>query len=165
MTGDEGRWTALPTVTIFVGSYAVIGLGWHLWPIGAWYTQLAKPLWAPPALAIGTALLVLHGLLAIAVAAWHLPIRSGLHPFVTSKRPLAAVFVSILGLHLAWSWLFFGVHRLTLAFGVLVTMTGLIALLTVMVDRRTRLGALALVPFLIWTAYMTAVNGSVVAVL
>lgn len=44
-------------------------------------------------------------------------------------------------------------------------MTGLIALLTVMVDRRTRLGALALVPFLIWTAYMTAVNGSVVAVL
>lgn len=159
----SGRWTALPTASIFVASYAVLGLGWHLWPIGAWYAQLAKPAWAPPALWIGAAGLVLHGLLAIAVnAAWHLPLRSGLHPVVTSKGPLETVFVAILGLHLAWSMLFFGTHELMLALGAIVVMTGLAALLAVMVDRRTHLGALMTAPYLVWLGVLTATNGAVV---
>lgn len=160
---DTGRWNPLATATIFVASYAVLGLGWHLWPIGAWYAQLAKPAWAPPAIGIGAAGLVLHGLLAIAVtAAWHLPLRSGLHPVVTSKGPLETVYVAILGLHLAWSMLFFGAHQLLLALGVIVVMTGLAALLSVMVDRRTHLGALILAPYLVWLGVLTATNGAAV---
>lgn len=165
MKTPPGRWNALPTAAIFVASYGVLGLGWHLWPIGSWYAQLAKPVWAPPAIWIGVAGLVLHGLLAIAVAAaWHLPLRSGLHPVVTSKGPLETVFVAILGLHLAWSLLFFGTRQLLLALGAVAAMTGLTALLLVVVDRRTHLGALLLVPYLLWLGYLTATNAAAVMV-
>lgn len=83
---------------------------------GAWYLALPKPSWTPPNWLFPVAWSILY--LLIAVAGWLV--------WRTAGFSGAGLALGVYGLHLVfnalWSALFFGAHRIDLAFGDLVAM-------------------------------------------
>ncbi|MDJ0958714.1 MAG: TspO/MBR family protein, partial [Arenicellales bacterium] len=77
---------------------------------GAWYEALAKPAWTPPNWLFPVAWTLLY--LMIAVAGWLVWRAVG---FSGAGTAFALYFLQLL-LNAAWSWLFFGLHRMDLAF-------------------------------------------------
>ena len=75
-----------------------------------WYAQLNRPAFAPPDYLFGPVWTVLY--LCMAVAAWLVWKSDRL---TNTWRPLA-LFLTQLMLNAAWTWLFFGLHRIDWAF-------------------------------------------------
>jgi benzodiazapine receptor len=115
--------------------------------IGSWHAHLNKPSFNPPNAVFGPVWSVLYLLMAIA---------AGLVWLRRNERGAMiglAVFLVQLALNLAWTFLFFGRHRLDLAsYEILVLLlaitTSLIAFLRV-----RPLAAVLLVPYLAWTLF------------
>ena len=118
----------------------------------AFYAELSKPGWAPPAGAFGPVWGVLYTLMAI--AAWLVWRRAGW----AGARLALSCFVLQLALNAAWSWLFFG-WRLggpaLLDVGLL-----LLAVLATIATfwRHDRLAAALLLPYLAWLGLASALN-------
>lgn len=128
------------------------GLGTR--PTSDWYLALRKPAWQPPPAVFGPAWSVLYALIAAgtatAMAEAGPPQRSGIE---------RALWLN-LGLNAGWSWLFFTARRPDLAFAEIL----LLNVSNVDLVRRTasahRGAAAALVPYVAWTAFATALNGA-----
>jgi translocator protein len=134
-------WIAVPFVAAAVGARATDP---------AWYLELERPAWAPPAWLfspVWTALYLLMGF-----AAWRVWRRSG---FAGGALPL---FLTQLALNAAWSWLFFGLRRPDLAFAEIVVLWAFILATLVAFWRRERLAGLLLAPYLLWVTYAAALN-------
>lgn len=119
----------------------------------AFYAQLSKPAWAPPAWLFGpvwSALYVLMG-----VAAW-LVWRSPGH-----KAAALSLFGAQLAANALWSWLFFAWHRGALAAVEVLLLLALIAATLLAFWRISRLGALLLVPYLLWVGFASALTWAV----
>jgi len=65
-----------------------------------------------------------------------------------------------LGLNLAWSFLFFGLRRIDLAFAEIVVLLIAILVNTVVFARIDRPAAALFVPYALWVAYATALNAA-----
>lgn len=111
----------------------------------AFYAQLSKPAWAPPAGVFGpvwSALYVLMG-----VAAW-LVWRS------PGPRSMAlGLFGAQLAANALWSWLFFAWHQGALAAVEVLVLLALVALTMRAFWRVSRLAALLLLPYLLWVGF------------
>jgi len=119
---------------------------------GDWYAALAKPAWTPPNSIFAPAWTLLYTLMAI--AAWLVWQRRGLQ---AGALPLA-LFVAQIVLNALWSWLFFGLHRMDLAFFELCLFwLLLLATLIAFWQVRTLAGGL-LVPYLLWVSFAGALN-------
>jgi tryptophan-rich sensory protein len=119
---------------------------------GAWYASLAKPALTPPNAIFAPVWTVLYVLMA--VAAWLVWRRAGLGG---AAVPLA-LFVVQLVLNALWSYLFFGLHRVDIAFFDIVALW--LAILVVMVlfwRKDWRAGALML-PYLVWVGFASYLN-------
>ena len=100
---------------------------------GPFYTQLARPEWAPPASIFGPVWTVLYALMGI--AAW-LVWRAA--DFRTTRFPITSFLVQ-LALNALWSWLFFGWHQGGLAFADILLLWVLIVATLIAFWRISRL--------------------------
>ncbi|TFH37856.1 MAG: tryptophan-rich sensory protein [Anaerolineales bacterium] len=124
-------------------------------PVDGWYAGLSKPTWNPPNWLFGPVWGILY--LLMAVAAWLVWRESGL---AGAAIPLA-VFMLQLGLNAAWSWLFFGEHKLGLAFleimalwaAILWTLTGFWEL--------NPISGILLVPYILWVSFASVLNHAI----
>lgn len=122
---------------------------------GPFYTQLARPGWAPPPSIFGPVWTVLYALMGI--AAWLVWRVGGFR----AARSALTLFLVQLALNALWSWLFFGWHRGALAFADILILWALIVATLVAFWRIRPLAGALLVPYLLWVSFAVALNYSV----
>lgn len=119
--------------------------------IDTWYASLNRPSWTPPNWVFGpvwTTLYVLMGTAAYLVS------RSK----KLGKTLVLWLFFAHLIVNALWSIVFFGLHELELAFGIIVLLWALIALLMRLYWRHSRLATYLMVPYLLWVSYASSLN-------
>lgn len=116
---------------------------------GAWYTELTKPAWNPPAWVFGPAWTLLYSLMA--VAAWLVWKRDGW------RRPLL-LYAAQLVLNAAWTPIFFGAHELGWAMVEMVALWAAILLTMRSFHRVSRPAGWLLAPYLAWVTFAAALN-------
>jgi translocator protein len=122
---------------------------------GEWYRSIAKPRWTPPNAVFAPVWTALYALMAI--AAWLVWQQSGWH---AATGPLV-VFVVQLGLNAAWSYVFFGLHRIGLALiGIVALWLAIVVTLVSFWAVRPVAGIL-LVPYALWVGFATALNHAI----
>ena len=114
---------------------------------GDWYQGLSKPSWTPSAMIMASVWAVLYVLMA--VAAWLV---------WETRRGLASVALACWGLQLllgiAWSWVFFGMHRVGWAFAV-VSLWIMTVLIVIRLFRSIRAEAASLmIPLAAWLVFL-----------
>lgn len=121
-------------------------------PDNPWFAALAKPALYPPPLAfpiVWTALYVLMGVaLAIVVSARSAPGRGA----------AIALFAAHFVLNLAWSPVFFGMHRIALALGIILVMAVSLAAVIALFWRVRPVAAALMVPYLAWVLFASVLN-------
>ena len=118
----------------------------------AFYAQLIKPAWSPPAGVFGPVWSVLYALMG--VSAW-LVWRSR-----TSRQALVLFFAQ-LAANALWSWLFFAWHHGALAAAEVLVLLALIAGTMRAFWQSSRVAAALLLPYLLWVAFASALTWSV----
>lgn len=141
-------WLALAFVAAAVGGLAAADAP-------AFYAQLVRPSWAPPAGAFGPVWTVLYTLMGI--AAWlvwrerkRLPVK-----------PALVLFAVQLALNALWSWFFFAWKSGAGAFVAIVLLLALIVATLVAFYRVRPAAGLLLVPYLAWVCLATALSWTV----
>ena len=119
---------------------------------GDWYAQLQKPSWNPPAWIFGPVWMLLY--IIMGVAAWLVWREGG---WKTQKWPLAMFTLQWL-LNFLWTPLFFGAHRIGIAFADIVMLwIGLAATVICFFRVSPRTGAL-LLPYLAGVSFAAVLN-------
>lgn len=140
---------ALAGWVVFTFVFAAIG-AFATSQAGAFYQQLDRPAWAPPAWLFGPAWTVLYALMA--VAAWRVYRTAS----ERSVRPELTLYVVQLALNALWSWLFFAWHNGPLAFAEIIVLWLAIAATIVAFGRRDRVAGLLLLPYIAWVTFAGA---------
>ncbi|MFM5886388.1 MAG: TspO/MBR family protein [Novosphingobium sp.] len=121
-------------------------------PDNPWFAALTKPSLFPPPATFGIVWSILYVLMGFALA---LVVSARGAP---GRGAAIAVFVVQLLLNLAWSPLFFGLHRISGALYLLVAID-VAVLATVVLFRKVRPRAAALLlPYLAWVLFATVLN-------
>lgn len=141
-------WLALTFVAAAVGAIASM-------EAPAFYAQLDKPGWAPPAAVFGPVWSLLYTLMG--VAAW----------LVWRERPSQKVD-GALGLYLAqlaanalWSWLFFGWRQGAIAFAEVLLLLAFVAATTSAFWRIRPLAGVLLLPYVAWVGFAATLTWAV----
>ena len=119
----------------------------------AFYAQLNKPSWAPPAGVFGPVWTVLYSLMGVSAwLVWRSP---------RPHRRALALFGAQLAANALWSWLFFAWHQ-----GAFATAEVLLLLVLVVATVRafwksSRLAGLLLMPYLLWVGFASVLTWSV----
>ena len=122
-----------------------------------WYRDLDLPSWQPPGAAFGPVWTVLYALLArSAYLAWR--DLSG-----SRRTPILGLYVLNGALNLAWTILFFRVHRPVLAGVEILLLLATIVGLIVLMRPVSRQAAWALVPYALWVAFAAALTWAIAA--
>jgi len=118
---------------------------------GEWYQAMVRPSWTPPAMAMAAAWAVLYVLMAL--AAWMT---------WDTVRGLASAALGWWGLQLllgiAWSWMFFGLHRIGWALGVVLLWLLAVAAVIKTFAPLKPAAAMLMVPQAAWLAFMAVLN-------
>jgi benzodiazapine receptor len=121
-----------------------------------WYAGLNKPFFTPPDWLFGPVWTVLYLLMAVAAfLVW----QKGLtHPLV---RIALALYLLQLILNALWTPLFFAA-RLPLVAFIEILLLWLAILLTILAFARlSKLAALLLLPYILWTSFAALLNGAI----
>lgn len=139
-------WLLVAFIAAAVGAIASVDAA-------AFYGQLVRPSWAPPAGAFGPVWSVLYALMG--VAAWLV--------WRADRGRVAAltIFVVQLAVNALWSWLFFAWRLGALAFIDALVLFVLIVMTIVLFWRARRRAALLLLPYLAWVGFASALTWSV----
>lgn len=134
---------------VFLGLCALAATVGATFEPGAWYEELEKPPFTPPNLVFPIAWTLLY-----AGMAW-----SGWRFWRAEPRSWAVrIWALQLVLNAAWSWLFFGLHEIAIAY-VEIRVLWLAILVTMMLGwRLDRTASLALLPYLAWVAFASWLN-------
>ena len=121
-------------------------------PDNPWFDALVKPAIYPPPAAFGIVWSILYVLMGVAFAmvcsAWG-----------ARWRPWAVVaFLVQFALNLAWSPVFFAMHDMELALGIIVAMDLAVMVTIWLFWKVRRAAALLLLPYLAWILFATALN-------
>ena len=122
---------------------------------GAWYMELTKPPWNPPAWIFGPVWTLLY--LGIAVAGW-LVWRAGR----SGATVALSIWVAQLILNGLWSWLFFGLHRPSLAWIDIMALLASIVAFIVLARPISAGAAWLFVPYALWVGFATVLNATIV---
>lgn len=118
----------------------------------AWYATLAKPPVTPPDWAFPTAWTAIYVMLGLALAMI-------IHARGSRMRgPAITVFALQLVVNLTWSPVFFGMHQVTVALGIVVAMFVLTLAMTVIFWGIRVMAGLLLVPYLAWLVFAGYLN-------
>jgi tryptophan-rich sensory protein len=119
----------------------------------AFYAELSKPPWAPPAEVFGPVWTVLYLLMGVSAwLVWREPRPS---------RGALVLFGVQLVANALWSWLFFAWHRGALAAVEVLVLLVLIAATVRAFWQTSRLAALLLLPYLLWVSFASALTWAV----
>lgn len=131
--------------------------------VDGWYDKLNKPNWAPPKWLFAPVWTLLYGLMG--VASWLVWRKGQEKRLFGSNKPAMRRALGLygvqLGLNSLWSILFFGMRRLDLAFFELLALWGAIAATVRAFGRLRPAAALLMAPYLLWTTFAGALNGSI----
>ena len=136
----------------FLGACFVAASTGAFFKPGPWYEALAKPSWRPPNWLFPPAWAVLYILMA--VAAWLVWREAG---FAGAPLALTLWFAQLV-LNAAWSWIFFGLKRMDLAFAELsVLWLAILATILAFVPHSTT-AAWMMLPYLAWVSFAGFLN-------
>jgi tryptophan-rich sensory protein len=138
-------WLGLAFATAAVGAVASVDAG-------AFYAQLVRPTWAPPASAFGPVWSTLY--LLMGIAAWLVWRERGAARVGTALT----LFVVQLCANALWSWLFFAWRDGAFAFVDVIALLALIAATTAAFWRIRRLAAVLMLPYLAWVCLASALT-------
>jgi len=116
---------------------------------GAWFAGLAKPSFEPPNWLFAPVWLILYVL--IAIAGWR---SFNLEP----RGREAPLWLLQMLLNWLWSPVFFSLHALWLAFGIIGLLLLVILCFIGVAWPRDRTAALLFVPYALWVAFATLLN-------
>ena len=119
-----------------------------------WFERLGKPSFNPPNAVFAPVWAVLY--IAIAVSGWRAWVEAG-HAWT----PALTLWGVQLALNGAWSWLFFGRHRIDLALVDIVVLLVAIVGYIVAVAPLSGLAAWLFVPYAAWVAFATLLNAAI----
>ncbi len=142
-----------------LASFSAGAIGSQFGP-GDWFAALNKPSWNPPGWIFGPVWSLLYTMMAVAAwrvwRVWRVWRKAGFR-----GAPVAlGVFAFQLVLNAAWSWLFFGLHRMDLAFFEINVLWFAILATALAFRRIDRPAAWMLVPYLAWVAFATVLNAT-----
>lgn len=143
--------SALALVAFLALCFGAAWIGSQFEP-GAWYQELDKPSWNPPAWVFAPVWSLLY--LMMAVAGWLVWRERGRK----AVRLALALFVLQLALNAAWSWLFFGLNRPDLAFVEIVVLWLAILATAARFWRVRRAAGALLLPYLAWVGFAGVLN-------
>lgn len=138
-----------PFLLLVVGGGLLIGF---LTAPGPWYAALAKPAFNPPNWLFAPVWTILY--VMIAIAGWR--IRQREHDGTAMK-----LWWAQLVLNFAWSPTFFALHSIGLALTIIVALLLVILAFIAMALKVDRLAAWLFVPYAVWVAFATLLNGSI----
>ncbi len=138
-------WLAVTFAAAAIGAAASVDAA-------AFYQQLARPVWAPPAAAFAPVWSALY--LAMTVAAWLVWRQSGLG----GARWALGLFVMQLMVNGLWSWLFFVWRQGALALLDAGALWVLIVATAVAFWRVRRLAGVLMLPYLAWVTFAVALT-------
>jgi tryptophan-rich sensory protein len=118
----------------------------------AFYAELTRPSWAPPAWLFGPVWSALYALMAL--SAWLVWRDRG----IAGARAALGLFVAQLAANALWSWLFFALHRGDLAFVEVLILWCLVVATIVSFQRISNVAAALLYPYLAWTTFASALT-------
>jgi tryptophan-rich sensory protein len=146
-------WVGLLVSVALVAVVAVGGAALTNPGLGPWYDGLVKPSWTPPPWLFGPVWTTLY--LTMAIAAWVVGRKA--------ERPAAplGLYATQLALNLAWSGIFFTLRRPDWAVVEIVVLLVAIVATIRAFAKVSRGAALALVPYVAWVAFATALNASI----
>ena len=148
-----GGWKGPAAITAGVVAAAALG-GLATAPSTKWFDKLEQPSWAPPDSAFGPVWTALYVLIAASLSVvWR-------RTPVDQRKPLAILTGSNLALNAAWTLIFFRGHS-PLAAGVEIVVLEGTTVALVLAARRSRVAALALVPYALWVAFATALTWAI----
>lgn len=144
------------SLTLAVFLLVVVGgglaIGFVTMP-GEWYASLTKPAFNPPNWLFGPVWTVLYAL--IAIAGWR----------IWEHDPNSAamkLWFAQLALNFIWSPIFFGAQKPLLAFLIIIALLASIVLFIGRAYHTNRWAAWLFVPYALWVAFATLLNGSIV---
>jgi tryptophan-rich sensory protein len=122
--------------------------------IASWYDGLAKPPLTPPNWVFGPAWTTLYILMGVA---FYRILR--LDPATPGRSRAIALFAVQLVFNASWSFAYFGAHSPPLGLAVILPMEALILATIYAFSRLDRIAAFCLVPYALWVAFATYLNG------
>ena len=152
MDKNKLDWALLPVFVIIPFLLAFVGQLLSGSMPNAWYNQLDKPPFNPPAWLFGPVWTLLY--ISMGLAAW-LVWRDRRNHRVA--QPLA-IFVIQLLINVSWSPVFFGLQNPGLAFVVIIVLWVAILLTTRAFFRVSRLSGWLMVPYLGWVSFAAVLN-------
>lgn len=120
-----------------------------------WYLELNKPGWTPPGWIFGPVWTILYILMA--VAAW-LIWRNDRK--ITGKLSLKIYLIKMVCNGL-WSYLFFGLHQIGLAFLDIIVLLVLLIWVIILFYKEKKSAGIILIPYLIWVSFASVLNLSI----
>ena len=146
------NWPSLVVFIFICLAVSAIG-GWITsTSVGNWYQTLKKPAFNPPDWLFGPVWTVLY--LFIAIAGWRVWCKKD-----DPRRSTAlSAYTVQLGLNLAWSFVFFGLKNLGLAFFEICLLAISIAVTMVLFWRIDRIAGGLFLPYLLWVSYAALLN-------
>lgn len=134
-------------------SVGIIGSVFTSKSVSSWYPSLLKPFFNPPAWIFGPVWITLYALMGIAsYLVWQ---ERGVNSLV---KPALVVFGVHLVLNALWSFLFFGLRNLGLAFFEIIILWLFIAILIYLFYKINPKAAYLLVPYLAWVSFAGVLN-------
>lgn len=150
-------WRSLALAIVLVAAASALGQIATAPALTTWYPALLKPAFTPPNWLFPVAWTALYALMAFAF--W----RIRRLPAATEGRSVAvALFCGQLALNASWSWAFFGARNPAAGLAVILVLDVLVAATALRFWRLDRAASLALVPYLGWILFATALNGAIV---
>lgn len=119
---------------------------------GEWYQDLAKPQWNPPNWIFGPVWTLLYILMGISV--WIIWKDYGLK---TAAIPIG-FFIFQLVLNALWSWFFFGLENVGLAFVDILALWTFILITLILFWKLNTWSGVMLVPYIAWVSFATVLN-------
>lgn len=132
----------------------VVGAVFTADSVDGWYRTVDKPHWTPPDWVFGPVWTTLY--IMMGVAAWLVWRQSG-----ANGRGALALFGLQLILNVGWSLVFFGFRRPGAAFVEILVLWLALAATIVAFAKHSRWAAALLVPYLAWSTFAAALNGTI----
>ena len=152
--GSLLRWAVMTvpaTLLLGIASGRLAGSGYG----NAWFDALTKPAIMPPGWLFPFAWSILYILMGIALALI-LDARGA------KGRTIAILLFGFqLALNLAWSPVFFAMHRIMLAFGLIVAILLWASVTTLLFWRIRRAAGVLMLPYLVWLSFAALLNWQV----
>ena len=142
------RYLSLSLFLALVVGAAAVGTSFEA---GLWYFDMQKPSWTPPTWVFGPAWGLLY--LLMAVAAWKVW-DSGHYDRVNA----ITLWLIQLALNAAWSWIFFGLHRLGVAWLELSLLLLMVLLCIRAFHAISRPAAWMMLPYFAWLIFAWCLN-------